>query len=250
MKHSMALFWILLTAFAQAASFDCAKASTKVETMICGDAELSKLDEDLNTAYLSAMQDGSLTKAARRDQKEWLKVRNGCADKKCVKDIYESRIAQLTLGENVRITKGMDNPICVKVKNGYVPHIDYNLMHALRPDSTARQSYEVRQSYEEGLARADIDNNGHLENVVRVHGYRGSYETSYLATTDDSRTRILETPLNKTLQGIEANDLFILDGVTYIGLEGGYVHTIYKIEHENADLVCELQRYTSFSEGR
>jgi uncharacterized protein len=244
MKLTILIFPVFLLANAvQAASFDCSKAATKIEKMICSDTKLSKLDEDLNSAYLSALQDGSQKKMLRRDEKEWLKVRNGCPDRDCVKNAYASRIAQLTLGENVRITKGIGNPICVKVKNGYVHHIGFNLMHALRPDSAALLSYD------NGLARADIDNNGHLENVVRVHGYSGPYENSYLATTDDSRTRILDTQLNKALQGVGVTDLFILDGTTYVGTEGD-VRAIYKVEHENADLVCKLQRYTSFSEGR
>ena len=36
---------------AQAASFDCSKAQTKVEHLICGDAELSKLDEKLGQEF-------------------------------------------------------------------------------------------------------------------------------------------------------------------------------------------------------
>ncbi len=243
MKQTLLLLALLIASSVQAASFDCTKATTKIERMICGDAELSKLDEELNAAYKSAAQDNSQG-TARREQKEWLKRRNSCEDVTCLRDAYQARIAQLTLGENVRITKGADNPICVKVKNGYVHHIDFNLMHALRPDPAARQVYE------EGLARADVDNNGHLENVVRVQGYSGPYETSYFVTTDDSRTRILETPLNKTLQGIGASDLFILDGVTYIGIKGDGIRTIYKVEHESASVICEFQSYTKFNEGR
>lgn len=36
---------------AQAASFDCDKAATKIEKMICSDKELGSLDEDLLKAY-------------------------------------------------------------------------------------------------------------------------------------------------------------------------------------------------------
>lgn len=244
MKRIILLLPVLLQATAvQAASFDCSKASTKIEKTICSDTELSKLDGDLSEIYQSALQKELQIKTVRYDQKEWLKIRNGCLDRDCIKEAYVSRIAQLTLGNNLRITKGADSPVCVKVKNGYVLHIDFNLMHALRPDSTEHQSYE------DGLARADIDNNGHLENVGRVREYRGAYESSFMATTDDSKTSILATPLNKALQGIEANNLFVLNGVTYIDINGGGNRSVYKVEHENADLVCEFQRYTSFSEG-
>jgi uncharacterized protein len=212
--------------------------------MICSNAELSKLDEDLNAAYQSAMQDESQAKTVRRVQKEWLKDRNSCANITCLKTAYETRVAQLQLGENARITKGADNPICTKVEKGNVSYINFDLMHALIPDSTTHQSYG------EGLARADIDNKGQLENVVKVYVSNGPYETTFLATTDDSRTRILDTTLNKSLAEIGAGDLFILNGVTFIDIKGGDIRTIYKVEHENANLMCEFQRYTSFSEGR
>jgi len=234
----------LMVTTAQAANFDCTKASTKVEKMICSNAELSKLDEDLNAAYQSAMQDESQAKTVRRVQKEWLKDRNSCANITCLKTAYETRVAQLQLGENARITKGADNPICTKVEKGNVSYINFDLMHALIPDSTTHQSYG------EGLARADIDNKGQLENVVKVYVSNGPYETTFLATTDDSRTRILDTTLNKSLAEIGAGDLFILNGVTFIDIKGGDIRTIYKVEHENANLMCEFQRYTSFSEGR
>ena len=37
-----------------AASFDCGKAASEVEKIICGDDELSRLDESLNKAYLAS----------------------------------------------------------------------------------------------------------------------------------------------------------------------------------------------------
>ncbi len=38
-----------------AASFDCSKATSEVEKLICGDEELSKLDDSLNKAYLERL---------------------------------------------------------------------------------------------------------------------------------------------------------------------------------------------------
>ena len=46
-----ALFLIFGIATVSAASFDCAKASSKTEKAICTDPELSKLDEDLASSY-------------------------------------------------------------------------------------------------------------------------------------------------------------------------------------------------------
>lgn len=79
-----------------AASFDCAKAGTKVEKFICGDAELSKLDEELNAAYKAALQDEKQAEYIKQVQKLWMKERNGCADAGCVRTAYRDRISKLT----------------------------------------------------------------------------------------------------------------------------------------------------------
>jgi uncharacterized protein len=39
-----------------AASFDCGKAASEVEKLICGDDELSKLDDSLSEAYQEALK--------------------------------------------------------------------------------------------------------------------------------------------------------------------------------------------------
>jgi len=87
---------VLLLSSAQAASFDCAKAAARVEKLICGDAELSKLDEELNTAYKAALQDEISAKSIRLVQKQWLRDRNRCADADCLKRSYKSRLTKLS----------------------------------------------------------------------------------------------------------------------------------------------------------
>jgi Uncharacterized protein conserved in bacteria, putative lipoprotein len=44
-----------LSVQAIAASFDCAKANTKTEHLICDNPDISKLDEDLESAYKNAL---------------------------------------------------------------------------------------------------------------------------------------------------------------------------------------------------
>ena len=96
MKYFLYLFGLLTVASpAQAASFDCAKAGTKVEKLICGDAELSKLDDDLNAAYKSALHGQSKAETVKQAQKLWMKERNSCEDTDCVEMAYRSRINEL-----------------------------------------------------------------------------------------------------------------------------------------------------------
>lgn len=73
---------VYLAAPAHAASFSCDKASTPLETAICADAELSRLDEELTAAYHAVREQLSAGGAAavQADQREWLAwLRDRCA---------------------------------------------------------------------------------------------------------------------------------------------------------------------------
>jgi uncharacterized protein YecT (DUF1311 family) len=73
----MVLGWLLL-ASAQAASFDCAKAKSKLEKIICKDAELSKLDEEMAALYGQIIKASSNDPVLKKTQQDWLKYRQLC----------------------------------------------------------------------------------------------------------------------------------------------------------------------------
>lgn len=83
---------------AQAASFDCAKASAIDEKTICADRILNDLDVKMTTLYDT---DGHFMLMGARaalhdDQVAWLKTRRACrADKVCIRRSYYARIAVL-----------------------------------------------------------------------------------------------------------------------------------------------------------
>jgi len=81
-----------------AASFDCGKAKSQVEKIICGNEELSKLDDSLNDAYLKALNRPDSKKQTMESQKQWIKKeRDICRDVACMKQAYEVRIKELGL---------------------------------------------------------------------------------------------------------------------------------------------------------
>lgn len=85
---------------AQASSFDCLNASTKIEKMICGDAGLSKLDSDLSAAYIHVLERNEDKQRAAQSQKRWLKERrNACQDTECLTEVYTARIRALIANE-------------------------------------------------------------------------------------------------------------------------------------------------------
>lgn len=90
------IFSFLLMAQSHAASFDCAKASTDMENLICKNQELSRLDDALARVYKQALSQTKDKKILRRQQRNWLgKVRNLCKDVSCIRDAYNERITQL-----------------------------------------------------------------------------------------------------------------------------------------------------------
>jgi ankyrin repeat protein/uncharacterized protein len=81
-----------------AASFDCRKAESEAEKMICSDDELSRLDESLHKAYLEALKRADIKTQMIKSQRQWLKnERDACQNAECIKNAYETRIKELGL---------------------------------------------------------------------------------------------------------------------------------------------------------
>jgi uncharacterized protein len=81
---------------AGAASFDCAKAGTAVERMICADPGVSALDQRVADAYKAASARDPHVKEAQR---EWLAdTRNKCATTACLSAAYGARLEALAQG--------------------------------------------------------------------------------------------------------------------------------------------------------
>ncbi len=84
-----------------AASFDCAKAETADEKVVCADRALN--DEDVEMSVLYSQLKPLLGMGARGDlddkQVAWLKRRAGCGDDRaCLSKAYQERVRQLRGG--------------------------------------------------------------------------------------------------------------------------------------------------------
>ena len=89
------LFFLSHAACVSAASFDCGKAGTAVEKMICADPELSQLDEVLWSEYRKALNNTSEPIALKHKQKQWLKEREVCSNRLCIKGKYSAQLLYL-----------------------------------------------------------------------------------------------------------------------------------------------------------
>jgi len=87
------VFFLAITAspMLEAASFDCSRAATKAELLICQNPKLSALDSELSVTF----KDASKFEGVREGQVAWLKERDRCQSVDCMIDAYESRIDAL-----------------------------------------------------------------------------------------------------------------------------------------------------------
>jgi uncharacterized protein/uncharacterized tellurite resistance protein B-like protein len=88
-----------------AASFNCAKASSPNDLMICADPQLSTMDDDLAVLYRTAKAAAPDAVAFKKETNyEWRK-RQRCADRSCLVAWYQRRSTQLESVLNVAQSK-------------------------------------------------------------------------------------------------------------------------------------------------
>lgn len=88
----------LAACHSQAASFDCARASTAVERTVCASPHLSRLDEELAASFRDMLGRVANPAALRERQRDWLTERDACPDDACLERLYARRIAALRAG--------------------------------------------------------------------------------------------------------------------------------------------------------
>lgn len=97
------LAFMPLLASAATPSFDCTKAQGAAEQLICEDAGLAALDNELAALYPKAIANFSpeQAKTEKAMQRGWIKGRNECwkdADPgKCIESSYQTRITELQI---------------------------------------------------------------------------------------------------------------------------------------------------------
>jgi uncharacterized protein YecT (DUF1311 family) len=90
------LGFIFITAsVANAASFNCAKASHTVEKLICKNPKILGQDWNMAFIYKYALLYGKDSRHLKSTQREWLKHRNQCKNEECLTENYQARTEAL-----------------------------------------------------------------------------------------------------------------------------------------------------------
>jgi uncharacterized protein/uncharacterized tellurite resistance protein B-like protein len=84
-----------LPVISRAASFNCTKATSPNELMICADRQLSVMDDDLAALYRAAKTAAPDAVAFKKDTNDEWRKRERCADRDCLVAWYQRRSSQL-----------------------------------------------------------------------------------------------------------------------------------------------------------
>ena len=149
------LFCALSSGAAISAGFDCAGATTAAEKIICADAGLSKLDEELAVSYRKTLAslDEVNQKRLVAEQRAWLRSsRSLCDDAACLRRAYDTR------------AKLLQNCVgaCVDLSETYAANGDSHFLMTMR-DSNARD-----QSFSKDLSRRKLGAVSGCETLVDI----------------------------------------------------------------------------------
>jgi len=97
----LVLGFVVAGASVHAASFDCHKAATRIERMICAAPDLNSYDSQLRAAYEGALDRSNHPADVKTSQLAWLKRRDACGEEKCLSALYSDRIAALSAIDDV-----------------------------------------------------------------------------------------------------------------------------------------------------
>lgn len=78
------------------ASFDCARARSYGEIVVCGSSELADKDSALARLVQRVAGAGFSAAALDYEQQDWARERDACGSEACVRSAYDQRLAQLT----------------------------------------------------------------------------------------------------------------------------------------------------------
>jgi uncharacterized protein len=150
---------------------------------------------------------------------------------------------------DIELVEGKDNSICAEARLGRVHHVTYSLTHNL--DRLPSEDRFQMKTPIDGMAQADVDNDGRPDNIVRLNVVSGgrSCDATFIAVTDESGTNIPDSKLNKLLLEKLGGkvcgpnlDVFVHEGVTYVDAQDDVGNrTIYLIKGEKAEKICKFR---------
>ena len=148
---------------ANAASYECAKASTNIERKICSNTQLSQLDDILAKIYktlMSSLVGESPKKELKNDQRNWIRERNLCSNVSCIQDAYNSRIEELC--RNLPLLQNNQECKSILDSQGSGLYINSGSQNEARPKTQAKLNSIELQEYTDTPTLASGTNNSNI----------------------------------------------------------------------------------------
>jgi|GEM_PF-3285924 len=96
-------------ASSHAAGFNCERATTAMEKMICADPGLSNLDDQLNRTYSILLARSAAPEALAAEQAHWLTARrNACRTSECANAAYLDRLDELAAADYADLSSAIN----------------------------------------------------------------------------------------------------------------------------------------------
>lgn len=169
------MFFLLLASNTYSASFDCSKASEKIEKGVCEDHHLSKLDSDLGAIYSALIKklNDQEKQALLNSQKEWLKTRNrNCGSisdlDECLEQFYSNRIGELNKYVGVFLPKFSSvKEMCTEIALTKGPDRHKYGDSEIEIDFQGKEvSIDINNDGIDEVAAGDLDGTAHYQNIT------------------------------------------------------------------------------------
>lgn len=216
LKQFYLITFLALSTEAYSASFDCQKAKSINEKLICQDEDLSKLDDELAVIYKSAIAKYETPKNLIVNQRiAWKQREEECSSKSCLLDWFAQRKAFFGTGTVIPVKTTKQNeieqpskkieelfPNNVKTTWSYKPFaiLSSKLAKEMSDVSIAKKFVcksptETLQDSMELLQNYDLVDSSKTDGTLTITSFRGVQQgkrvTVSLAVDEQSRPRIV-----------------------------------------------------------
>ena len=221
---------LLISSNLYSASFNCKKAGTFIEHTICGDDELSQLDEDLSAAYKQARENGNKSQI-KKEQIAWIKKeRNKCQSIACLRDSYTSRIGELSPEEEIYFSPKADEYFEEAEESSF--NEEFNFIKKFSMYGT-----KASVSYDYNIKIDDITMTINKKLIPDSYSYAKLEDEIYTLNVNNIMELSINTPVkaNSTIDGTKYyTDIYSLTISTFL-FKPKYIklHRLYQSSHSN-----------------
>lgn len=186
MKTAIAIGLLACAAFsgANAAGFDCSKASTNVEKRICANPELDALDTELNQVY----KEVAVYPGIKESQRKWVReMRNSSETDALMTMVYQLRIIDLKrFKEEQETIVHPDVTIVKKPATPVEPEVKKNIVNGMEVDEDGFyivQQWTVSQDYD--VAAYEVKSETLEFSHIALVNYFGAYVPMMMGYTGE-----------------------------------------------------------------